>query len=252
MRYASTIVVCLLAAAGAPLAAQHVTRPVDLAEGARIYRSTCVLCHGLDGSRVAGVSLGSGQFRRASSDDDLVRIIRDGIPGTAMPSGTFSDDEAASLIAYLRAMPTLAATVSTSTDAARGRAVVEGKGQCLTCHRVGRVGATSGPDLNGIGRLRHADELALSIVDPDAEVLYAYRTFRGTTREGATITGRVLNEDAFTVQIAAEDGRLISLTKSDLRRHEFLKQSPMPSYRNTLTPEELSDVVAYLVSLRIF
>ena len=252
MRCGPTIVAWLLAAAGATLEAQHVTRPVDLTEGARIYRSTCALCHGLDGTRVAGVSLGSGQFRRASSDDDLIRIIREGIPGTAMPSGTFSDDEAATLVAYLRAMPTLVATVSASSDVARGRALFEGKGRCLTCHKVGSVGATSGPDLSGIGRLRRADELALSIVDPDAEVLYTYRTFRGTTGEGATITGRVLNEDAFTVQIAAEDGRLISLTKSDLRRYEFLKQSPMPSYRNTLTPDELSDLVAYLVSLRIF
>jgi cytochrome c1 len=62
----------------------------------------------------------------------------------------------------------------------------------------------------------------------------------------------VLNEDTFTVQIVTEDGRLVSLTKSDLQRYEFLKKSPMPSYRTALTSEELSDLVAYLVSLRTF
>jgi putative heme-binding domain-containing protein len=252
MRQAFAIVVCLLASA--VVAAQHLTRPADLTEGARIYRSTCVLCHGLDGTRVSGVSLGSGQFRRASTDDELVRIIRQGIPGTAMPSGTFSDDEAASLVAYLRAMSTIAgsASLSASSDVKRGQALVEGKGQCLTCHSIGRAGKKSGPELSGIGRLRKSDELALSIVDPDAEVRYSYRTFRGTTRDGSAITGRVLNEDTFTVQIVDDGGALISLTKSDLRHYEFLKQSPMPSYRNTLTSEELADVVAYLASLRVF
>jgi putative heme-binding domain-containing protein len=252
MRRVATIAVCLLAAGETFLAAQHVTRPVDLTEGAQIYRSTCALCHGLDGSRVQGVSLGSGQFRRASSDDDLIRIIREGIPDTAMPSNTLSDAEAATLVAYLRAMPTLVAVVSESSDVARGRAIVDGKGRCLTCHKIGKVGEKSGPDLSGIGRLRQRDELALSIVDPDAEILYAYRTFRGATRSGATVTGKVLNEDTFTVQIVTEDGRLVSLTKSDLQRYEFLKKSPMPSYRTALTSEELSDLVAYLVSLRTF
>ena len=240
--------------AGTAVAAQHLTRPPDLDDGARIYRSSCALCHGLDGTRVSGVSLGSGQFRRASSDDDLVRIIRTGIPGTAMPSNRFSDGEAGNLVAYLRAMSTLSGSVplSASADVKRGQALVEGKGQCLTCHKLGPGRNKSGPDLSGIGRLRKADELALSLIEPDAEVLYAYRTFRGTTRNGTAFTGRVLNEDVFTIQIVDGDGRLVSLTKSDLRTYEFLKQSPMPSYKSKLTSDELSDVVAYLVSLRIF
>jgi len=254
MKTASRLVACLLMIAGTAAAAQHLTRPADLDEGARLYRSGCVLCHGLDGTRVSGVSLGSGQFRRASSDDDLLRIIRGGIPGTAMPSGTFSDGEAANLVAYLRAMSTLSANVplSASSDVKRGQALVEGKGECLTCHTIGSVGKKSAPDLTGIGRLRKADELALSLIEPDAEVLYAFRTFRGTTRSGTTFTGRVLNEDVFTIQVVDSDGRLVSLTKSDLRTYEFLKQSPMPSYKSRLTPDELSDVVAYLVSLTIF
>src|SRR5215475_11452418 len=117
MRTAFAIIVGLLAAGAAGAAAQHLTRPADLTEGARIYRSTCALCHGLDGTRVSSVSLGSGQFRRAQTDEDLVRIIRQGISGTAMPSGTFSDDEAASLVAYLRAMSTIAGSASLSASA---------------------------------------------------------------------------------------------------------------------------------------
>jgi hypothetical protein len=42
---------------------------------------------------------------------------------------------------------------------------------------------------------------------------------------------------------------LRSFVKSDLREHGFA-ESPMPSYRGTLTPQELADVVSYLVSLK--
>src|SRR5215475_2291392 len=117
MKRALRIAASLITLAGTAVAAQHLTRPPDLDDGARSYRSSCALCHGLDGTRVSGVSLGSGQFRRASSDDDLVRIIRTGIPGTAMPSNRFSDGEVGNLVAYLRAMSTLSGSVPLSASA---------------------------------------------------------------------------------------------------------------------------------------
>jgi putative heme-binding domain-containing protein len=100
-----------------------------------------------------------------------------------------------------------------------------------------------------VGRIRKSSELARSVVEPNAEVLFLYRTFRGTSRDGATVSGRVLNEDTFSVQIVDGDGNLISLVKSDFRQYEFLSESPMPSYRDRLTPQELADIVAYLASL---
>ena len=47
------------------------------------------------------------------------------------------------------------------------------------------------------------------------------------------------------------DGKeqLRSFVKSDLRSHGFI-DSPMPSYKNTLSPQELADIVSYLSSLR--
>jgi mono/diheme cytochrome c family protein len=39
--------------------------------------------------------------------------------------------------------------------------------------------------------------------------------------------------------------------KSDLREHGFVEKSPMPSYRGKLDPQELADLVSYLVSLKV-
>jgi mono/diheme cytochrome c family protein len=73
---------------------------------------------------------------------------------------------------------------------------------------------------------------------------------RITTRDGKVINGRRVNEDTFTVQIADEDGRLLSLTKADLREFRISTTSTMPSYEKELSSQEIADVVSYLLSLK--
>jgi mono/diheme cytochrome c family protein len=46
--------------------------------------------------------------------------------------------------------------------------------------------------------------------------------------------------------------KLRSFKIADLREHEFVAKSPMPSYKDKLTSAELSDVIGYLTSLKGF
>ena len=69
-------------------------------------------------------------------------------------------------------------------------------------------------------------------------------------RDGATLTGRLLNQDTFTLQLLDSNEQLQVLDKANLRDYAILKGSPMPSYRDKLNAQELSDVVSYLASLR--
>jgi len=64
------------------------------------------------------------------------------------------------------------------------------------------------------------------------------------------ITGRLLNQDSFTVQLIDSKERLRSFEKSKLKEYVFLDKSPMPSYQGKLKPAELSDLISYLVSLK--
>ncbi len=76
------------------------------------------------------------------------------------------------------------------------------------------------------------------------------RFVRLVTRDGATITGRMLNQDAFTVQLLDSKEQLRTMQRSDLKEFAFIDKSPMPSYRGKLTPQEMMDLVSYLVSLQ--
>ena len=241
----------LLMALSTSLSAQpRVYLPAEIDNGARVYQANCSGCHGPEGDAVAGTNFSTGQIRRAASDDALVRIIIAGIPGTPMPPSNFSDGQAGTIVAYLRSMAAATATgPGPAGDAGRGRALVEGKGQCLTCHSVGGAGSRVGPNLTDIGAVRRATDLERSLLEPDAEIRAENRPVRVVTRAGTTISGRLLNQDTFTLQLL--DGeRLVSLSKSDLREYTLLANSPMPSYRDKLSRQELADVVSYLASLR--
>jgi putative heme-binding domain-containing protein len=245
------VVSTVLALTAVLASAQHAYTPADIEAGGRLYQSTCVGCHGPDGDLVAGVGLASGQFRRASSDDELVRIVIGGISGTPMPPSKFSEAEAGTIVAYLRSMATSgSADTTTVGDAARGRTIVEGKGQCLTCHTVGDRGARLGPDLTAVGAVRRRVELEKSILQPDAEIREENRFARAVTRDGVTVNGRLMNQDTFTLQLLDSREQLVSLAKSSLRSYELLKTSPMPSYRDKLSMQDIADVVSYLASLK--
>ena len=232
-----------------PLAAQHEPTSADITQGERLFLANCATCHGPEGDAVFGVDLAHGEFRQASSDADLIRIIRNGIVGTDMPPSNFTDEQAGVIVGYLRSLPSTS-IASIPGDAARGMALLEGKGACLACHRVRDTGSRVGPDLSDIGQFRRAEELERSIVDPQAEIQPQNRSFRVVTRDGMTITGRLLNHDTYTVQMIDAQEQLRSFSTAKLREYGFVQQSPMPSYRGQLTAEELTDVVKYLVTLR--
>jgi cytochrome c oxidase cbb3-type subunit III len=134
-------------------------------------------------------------------------------------------------------------------DAVNGKAIFEGKGQCANCHRINGSGSRYGPDLSEIGA-RRPDQLQTSIFDPDAEILPANRTYRVVEKSGDVTVGRLLNLDTFTVQLMDEKQRLVSFEKSNLREYGFVEKSPMPSYKDKLTEQEVADLVNYLYSLK--
>jgi len=157
-------------------------------------------------------------------------------------------------------------------DAARGKAIYEGKGDCASCHRINGVGGRLGPDLSDIGVPRgggrgggggggkqatpapaptlNLTALETSIIDPDADVALSNRLVRIVTKDGKSVTGKLLNHDNFTVQFIDPQGKLHSYLKADLKESTVLTKSLMPSYKDRLSSQEVADVVAYLATLK--
>lgn len=267
-------VIAILFLTSVPLFAQHAYTPEEMAEGGRLFQSNCTGCHGTAGDQVQGVALMSGKFRRATTDEEVAGIIRKGVPGTAMQAFNFNEQQAGMIVAYLKSFSPNVAMPATANmpalgEIARGKQIFEGKGNCTSCHRVGETGSRVGPDLSAAGLPRPpavrfvgftappppptpatiVAQLQRDLVDPDAEISAANRMFRAVLKDGSTITGRLLNLDPFSVQLFDSKEKLVTLQRSDLREFAPVKGS-MPSYRDKLSTQEMSDLLAYLFSLK--
>lgn len=246
---AAVLVAVPLIWAQAPTEALFNTR-ADPEAGRKLWAANCAVCHGAQGRGGRGPDLTTGKFRHGGTDDDLYRAMRKGLPGTEMPGFPLTDIEALNLLSYVHALGRATLPAPAGGDPARGRTLFSGSGRCTTCHRVGSEGARVGPDLSEIGsRLAPADLLA-ALVRPDERVLPEHWYVRAVTRDGRTITGRRLNEDSYSVQLIDPRDRLVGLLKNELRDYQLIKRSPMPGYEGKFTREQLSDLVAYLASLK--
>jgi putative heme-binding domain-containing protein len=238
--------------AAQPAAQDHAGQyaQADIVYGAQIYAAQCATCHGANGDGVGGVNLRSGQLRRASTDAELGRLIASGIPSAGMPPFSFTAAEQVGIVAYVRNMNALDVSSVKPGNAARGREIFEGKGACLTCHAVNDRGSPVAPDLSDIGANRAPSALERHLLTPDLQTMPINRPLRLVMRDGKVINGRRLNEDTYTVQLMDTTGQLVSVSKADVRESRIVATSPMPSYKEKLSSEELSDLVAYLLSLK--
>jgi len=151
------------------LAQQHSYTQAEIEAGSKLYDSNCGSCHGENGDKIVGIDFSKGAFKTAKTDEDVVRIIRNGVPNTGMQASPFSEAQAGTLVAFVRSLVggrtvgNVGATAFTG-DPTRGKTIFEGKGNCLSCHAVNGTGATSGPDLGGARGGRGAGAPAVAAV----------------------------------------------------------------------------------------
>lgn len=238
----------LALALAVPLQAQHETGS-DIVSGERAFRDYCANCHGPDGDLIAQVDLGHNNFRQPYTDEDLANIIMNGIPNTPMPpTPRVSEEQAYMLVAYLRSRGE-DASQTLAGNAARGRSLFDGRGQCRDCHMVDGHGSVLGPDLSSIALVRSSAELEQSLVAPGAVVQPDNRFYTVVLKTGETVSGRLLNHDAFTVQLLDDNENLRSFAKDELANFGF-SDPGMPSLAGAYSNQDIADLVAYLATLR--
>ena len=222
----------------------------EIDRGATLYSSNCEECHA-DGTAVPGVNMRTGQFPHGSTDTDLMSAIENGIPGTVMPPHDFNPNDLAAMVAYVRSLAKDYSPPVMLGDPAKGQALFEENG-CLNCHRLGAKGSRVALNLTDTGSLHPPSFLERALLDPNSILAGEpeSRLVRAVTNKGTVINGRRLNEDTYTIQLIDDHEKLVSLEKSDLHSLEVVKESPMPSLKDKLSSTQISDLVAYLTTLK--
>jgi cytochrome c oxidase cbb3-type subunit III len=233
------------------------------AQGERLFQSQCAGCHGPKGEGGSGPTLATPTLTQATTEQLLIKVIAEGIPGTEMPRSRLDKEQIKQIADFVRQLGQLPPE-RVAGDAVRGKHIYETKGFCAQCHAINGRGGAFGPDLTTIGLKRGARHLRGSLTDPEADVPKSFSVFRAdahipenflqvrvVTNDGRRLGGVRVNEDTFSIQFRDSANRIHSIFKSDLAElHKDWGKSQMPSYRELLSNEELDDVVAYLISLR--
>ncbi len=224
------------------------TTPADAATslveaGKKVYEKYCVGCHGERGDgKGRGTKLlvvkprdfttGIYKFKSTlgdslPTDEDLMRTLVRGLPGSSMPSyRLLSEVERQSVIAYIKTfsprwqkerppspvtIPSTPSYVGSTSSVEKGRAIYTGKGGCTVCH--GEKGDGKGPLWNSL-----KDNWGNPVKPANLE--------RGVFRAGNS------PQDLFRTLKVGVAG------------------TPMPGFGGTLTDEEIWHLVSYILSLK--
>ena len=79
-------------------------------------------------------------------------------------------------------------------DPVTGKAIFDGAGNCLSCHRVGATGSVLGPNLSNIGAQLSPDELKQKLLNPSPTVDPKNLLYEIVTVDGKTVKGKLLNQ----------------------------------------------------------
>ncbi len=209
----------------------------------------------MEGAGGEGSNLARPVLRHADSDEALIELLARGIPGTGMPA-IWALDEAQrmSVAAYVRSLGQRDAELMPG-DPARGAELYRTSGGCPACHIADGFGNGIGPELSAIGDARGRDYLEQSLLDPAAAQPMdggsrEFLTVRLRTADGA-VEGMRVNEDEFSIQVRDIGGALHSFQKDELLEFEkVFAHSLMPSFGDSMTDDDIADLVSFLMSLR--
>lgn len=123
---------------------------------------------------------------------------------------------------------------------------------CSRCHSMQGSGGDIGPDLTQLGTRFSNKDILESIIDPNKTVSDQYASTIFHLKNGQSVLGRLVNEDKISYSISQNPfaaDQLRKIAKKDVTSKRYSTESVMlPGLINSLNPDELKDLVAFLKS----
>lgn len=226
--------------------------PALVESGSALFRQNCSFCHGRDaGGGEGGPDLTRSKLVTADVGGDKIgTVVRNGRPEKGMPRFAFSDQQIASLMAFIHTQQNTALTkkggrkgVDVSDlqtgNAEAGKLYFDGAGGCATCH------SPTG-DLAGIASRYKGLELEKQMLFPK----HPKSKVTVTLASGETITGTLEYLDEFTVGLIDPTDSYRSWRTGDV---QYKVDAPVNAHIELFskyTDANIHDLMAYLQTLR--
>jgi putative heme-binding domain-containing protein len=122
---------------------------------------------------------------------------------------------------------------------------------CAACHRFGPEGGAAGPDLTSLAGRFSIRDLAEAILEPSKVVSDQYSFDLIVRNDGSEIVGKIIEEKDEKWIVATSPFDFSQTTEIERNEIKEIKKSPVspmpPGLINRLNPEELKDLLAYLL-----
>ena len=137
-------------------------------------------------------------------------------------------------------------------DVRRGQAIFMSQSTaCSTCHAIGYLGGSIGPDLTRVGSVRQERDLLESIVFPSASFVQSYEPVMVDTADGDRQSGIVKKNDADEVVLITGPTQEVRIARQNVKEMRPGTVSVMPTgLEQQLSPQELADLLAFLKACR--
>jgi cytochrome c oxidase cbb3-type subunit III len=225
---------------GNPLA----NNPSAIQSGKERFVANCGACHGSSAAGGRGPKLAGSRRIQDMSDKRIFDIVRNGVPGTGMPSNRLADQQIWEIVLFIGSLNAVAVDQSVPGDSAGGKALFFGAAGCSKCHSIAGRGGFSGPDLSDVASRQSAENIKQSIVAPSQFIEPGFAVVVVVTASGQRLEGMVKNESPYSIQLQDLDGNFHSFLKSDvseiIRRRESLMSAA------TLSAQQLQSVLSFL------
>ena len=120
---------------------------------------------------------------------------------------------------------------------------------CIACHTVSPDQSPKGPYMGQVGAILSRDQIAESILKPNASISQGFATVSLLTKDGKSMVGFITAETAETVEMRDISGKAYNYKVSNIKSRTELKISMMPAgLANSLSIEEFSSLLSYLES----
>ena len=121
---------------------------------------------------------------------------------------------------------------------------------CVACHTSAAGQQPVGPHLADIGKRYPSEELIESILKPSEKIAQGYETQMFLLADGQVVTGFVISETGRQIWVRDSQGLTYKLERSEIEERRRQPLSAMPvGLVDSLEPQELADLIAYLQSL---
>ncbi len=131
-------------------------------------------------------------------------------------------------------------------DASLGKALFTRQG-CVACHTLTRNEKPKGPFMGQIGSIMTREQIAESILKPNASISQGFATVVITAKGGKSYMGFVTEQTADKVVLRDIAGEVYTIKAGDIVSRKEMETSMMPAgLANSLSYEELASLVTFL------